>query len=226
MLKNVRYRRYAQITPAYPLLPRRPFVELFLFKRLSMLRFFTLFIVLVSLPVMSKEWTQKIDRTSFEAAKNSSDYIRFEVFSTKVGIFTSRIPGYVLSAQASAQVSDNAVSQMEIKMKSSSLNTDSDSRDEKLHELCLSVKDFPDIKVLIEQNIVIGEEVNVPAKIFIRSKTKNIQVKLKTMREGNTLFATGEATLGLKELEIPDPSIAIAKLENKINIIFKLQVSQ
>ena len=174
----------------------------------------------------NSNWGQRFDFKNFEAAKDSSHNIRFEVFSTKVGIFTSRVPGYVLQANAEAVRDGVKLTDMKIVMQASSLNTDSEARDEKLHQLCLETESYPQIEVNLPGPVQIGSEGSFAGTIVIRGKTKPIQVKMKLSEHEGVVYASGESELGVKELEIPDPSIAIATLENKINIIFKLAVSE
>ncbi len=164
-------------------------------------------------------------RADFDAAKNSAEYIRFEVFSTKVGIFTSRVPGYALEVKAFADLNQERVSAMNLVIEAKSLDTDGDARDEKLHNLCLEVAKYPLIKVSVPGAALIGSEVILPGVIHIRGNEKPIKVRLKTERVEGELIAEGEALLSVSALEIPDPSIAVAKLEDKINIFFKLKLS-
>lgn len=169
-------------------------------------------------------WEQRFQFENFEAAKDSTHSIRFEVFSTKVGLFTTRVPGYVLQANAAAKRAGTALTEMKIVMQANSFNTDSEARDEKLHQLCLETKTYPLIEVNLPGPAQIGSEGTYAATMMIRGKTKPIQVKMKLSEHDGVVYASGEALLGVKELEIPDPSIAIATLENKINIIFRLAV--
>lgn len=181
--------------------------------------------LLLSTHLIAGEWVTQIKREDFGSAKNNSEYIRFEVFSTKVGIFTSRVPGYVLEANAVAEVGADEVKNMKLILNSKSLNTDGESRDEKLHGLCLEVEKYPEIEVSIKEGLALNSEQTMPAIIKVRGKEKPIQVKVKVEKKDTEMFATGEALLSVSQLEIPDPSIAVAKLDDKINIFFKLKLS-
>lgn len=171
------------------------------------------------------EWQSTIKRDSFAAAKNNSEYIRFEVFSTKVGIFTTRVPGYVLAGEASAELDRDQVSAMKLRIKAASLDTDGEDRDEKLHHFCLEATKYPEIIVNIDGPLALGKDALMPAAMEIRGKKKTIKVQLQVEKVGEELLASGEAKLSVSGLEIPDPSIAVAKLEDKINIFFKLKLT-
>ncbi len=190
-----------------------------------MKKILVLFILAFSCSLFASEWTSSFERENFSAAKNHSEYIRFEVFSTKVGIFTSRVPGYVLKGTASAQLNESLVSEMKLNLKAASLNTDGESRDEKLHSYCLEVEKYPEIIVEIDESIELGQKAVKTAQIKIRGEKKPINVELKVEKIADELVASGEAVLSVSKLEIPDPSIAVAKLEDKINIFFKLKLN-
>lgn len=169
---------------------------------------------------------QKFSFDSFEKAKKASNKLKFTVVSTKVGLFSSDVDGYALQFDTIAEMNDKTVKGMAIRIPSAQLNTDSGSRDDKLHELCLSAKKYPEIIVKIngEYDYTTGKAQKLPATVNIRGKEKPTTVEIEASSNGDFLLVEAKSIWKLSEMEIPDPSIAVAKLSDEIKIYVKLQL--
>lgn len=187
--------------------------------------FFIIIFFSIHQSIFAKEIKHEANIKSFEAAAKNSNQLKFSVESTKVGLFSSDVPGYVKSFVARANLNGKMISNMELILKSDSFDTDGDSRDEKLKELCLSSQKYPEIKIKLLKDYELGSgEVKIPAEVEIRGKKKNEEVEIEIKSNGDFLIVSVESEWSLKEMEIPDPSIAIAKLSDEIEIDVKLQL--
>jgi polyisoprenoid-binding protein YceI len=178
-----------------------------------------------SLSVFAQDKARKYQYSSFEEASKAAPSLKFIVESTKVGLFSSDVPGFVKKFTASARLEKNKLSNLEIKFNVADMDSDDSSRDTKLHTLCLSKDKYPQLKVSIPGPHILDEGEKERDAVFnIRGKDKKIKIKLKLERVGEKIIASGKANLSLKALEIPDPSIAIAKLSDLIRIEFRVVV--
>lgn len=173
------------------------------------------------------EFSKDFSFKDFNQAKGADSYLKFTVESTKVGLFSSDVDGYVLNYKATVSENKNELRKLLVSFPAKSMNTDHESRDEKLHNLCMGANDFPEIKVSINGPLSVnGEKQVVDALFTIRGKNKTSPISLILKREGKHIYAEGKTVLSLKEMEIPDPSIAVAKLSDDIRIEFKLDVEE
>ncbi len=161
-----------------------------------------------------------------------SEGLSFMVTSTKIGLFSSQVSGLVKNYKAQGLLTQESVEGMEVIFPILSMDTDQESRDKKLHELCLGSPQFMDIKIMIQGPVKISpteaNEEEVMGVIFIRGKEKNIKLKIKifksTLNNEAWLRSEGQTILSLKELEIPDPSILVAKVSDEIQVKFKINI--
>lgn len=180
----------------------------------------------LSSSVLAGELNQSFQFKSYEEAKKNVNQLKFTVVSTKVGLFSSDVDGYALKFEAKANIKASELEKMTIVFPSSALNTDGESRDEKLHELCLSAKKFPNITVTIQgkYNFEKAQKQSLPAIVNIRGKEKKTSIELEASSNGDFLAVSAKSIWKLSEMEIPDPSIAVAKLSDEIKIHVNLQL--
>lgn len=183
-------------------------------------------IILCASTLHAQEITKSFSYQNFEQAKSAPNQLKFTVVSTKVGLFSSDVDGYALEFSANSKMDPQNLSDMTLIIKSAGLNTDGGSRDEKLHDLCLSAKEFPEIKVQIvgPYNYQTGKKQSLPAIVTIRGKEKQANVELEASSNGDFISVSAESVWKLSSMEIPDPSIAVAKLSDEIKIHIKLQL--
>jgi hypothetical protein len=149
----------------------------------------------------------------FDKAKSAESFIRFDMESTKIGLFTTGFSGVVKKFTINR---DQATT---LTFKVVDMDTDIDSRNDKMWEQSFDYKNHPEIKVEIQDAPVVGEN-TMKAKIYLRGYTKEFPLKVLVTKTENGLLAKGSAVLKISELEIPDPSIAIAKVRDEINLEF------
>lgn len=82
--------------------------------------------------------------------------------------------------------------------------------------LCLDVSNHPKIQIKLSQPIEIGAgEREIPATISLRGEEYPLTLKVKLDSE---MAADITGKISIKELKIPDPSIAIASVRDSIDI--------
>ncbi|MBF0365706.1 MAG: YceI family protein [Oligoflexia bacterium] len=164
---------------------------------------------------------------SYNEAEAASDQLLFTMKSTKFGLITTSFQAYVKSFIVSGEVNNDNYQNISIAFPAKSIDTDVDARNEKMLDLCLEEKKYPTITVTIPGplKLTTANYSDLDATILLRGKNRPFKISFEWKKENNNLIVSGKATLKLSELEIPDPSIAIAKVEDEININFKISLN-
>ncbi len=167
----------------------------------------------------------EVSNENYVEAKKNSQFIRFDLVAWKVGIFKSTFKNYVKNYKVTFQREGTRAKNVEIVFKVSDMDTDIEGRNEKMWNFCLSMAEFPEIRVVLTTDIELNrsEEQIVPAKIKIRGKEYPLDLYIKSEKKGDEYHLVGKSTASLKALSIPDPSIAVASLEDTVQIYFELQ---
>lgn len=233
--RNRAYQNYLNTVVPFPGFPRLPLVNLWskIAKNIQevLMKFMksfsaTLLVLILILPfsIRSETISQFYRFDNFDQAEGASNYIKFTVESTKIGIFSSDVPGFAkrFFLKTDFDFKKNESKNMIAEFKILDLDTDNSSRDEKLWNFCLDEKKHKKIKVMIVEpyKLSSGEKM-VKGKIFIRGVEREIDISLKIERKKNIIIVKGKSLTTLSSLKIPDPSIAIAKLSDDIKIDFK-----
>ena len=180
----------------------------------------------------AEELKGNLSFSNYEQASVASSQLKFTVVSTKVGLFSSEVDGYVkaFSYRSGYDSQNKILRDMTISFDPKMMDTDGESRDEKLHAKCMEADKYPTLKVVIKGPAFLKDmrERTYAAKVYIRGKEKDAQVKMKTSYDENTgeIKVMGESTWSLQQMEIPDPSIAVAKLSDEIVIRFQLMIKE
>lgn len=162
--------------------------------------------------------------SSFDQAAKNPNFIRFQIESKKLGLFSSSFEGYAKQFQVEAKVNGDTIQKATLVIPVKQISTDLYARDDQMWNLCFEEKKYPEIKVEISNQIVPkGQEKMVPAKVFIRGKEKEIQVRLKNSSDSSQLRFEGLTHLSFSLLEIPDPSIGVASVKDAIDVNFAFQ---
>ena len=210
-LKEKRLKRnsaYIEYSKNVPLLPLKVLI-------------FLISLILIG-PLQAKELSQKFEYKNFVEAKKSKNRLQFIVESTKAGLFSSDVDGYVKSYSYSADLDEKnqILRNMKIIIKTISMDSDNESRDNKLHNLCLSHQSYPSIEVSLNGPFFLKSSRSQKLKgiVKIRGKEKDFEIELSSQSEKNRIIVSGKSTWSLKKMEIPDPSILVAKLSDDIRI--------
>lgn len=156
---------------------------------------------------------------SFEEAKSSPTYFKFAGKSTKLGLITTNFEGYARESRLDFDSDSKLIKNITLTIKSSSLDTDNNSRDEKLREKCLQPEKYENIIVQIPVLSLVENEQTVPGTMKVREKEVPLQITIKKSKDDEF---SGETRFKISEAGIPDPSIAIAKVQDEIKIKFNV----
>ena len=174
---------------------------------------------------MAKDYKSTFSYEDFFKAKSAINFMRFDMESTKFGMVTTAFHGVVKKINLSYKLKKNVVSHAIISFKAVDLDTDVNGRNKKMHDLCFTKDKYPDIIVTLNAPIKVGTtQKSIPATMNIRGQNKDIKIIIDVIKKGKKLIVTGLSQTGLKELSIPDPSIWVAKVKNKIEIKFNFEL--
>jgi len=180
-----------------------------------------LFSFLITLSVGAK--SLEINNKNYEEAKANKSFFQFAGKSTKFGLVTTTFEGYVKKFALQFDEENNNLKNIELNFLVKNLDTDNDSRNEKMWDLCLEEKKHPKIKILVPQ-INLKEKIQqIPGTMIL--KDKNIQIVLYVKKMSEKVFL-GETKFKLSELGIADPSIFVAKVSDEFKIFFQVDLTQ
>jgi len=97
----------------------------------------------------SKEIT--VESKSFEDAQKQESYFKFIGESKKFGLISTSFEGYAKKFTLSYDEKENFLQEISLLIDLKKLDTDNDSRNEKMWDLCLNTKEFPSLKIKIEK---------------------------------------------------------------------------
>lgn len=183
------------------------------------------FLILLTGSLMAKEYLLKRENSDFNACTKNDEYLRFKIESTKMGLISTKSSGYVKNYKVKAEYENEVFKNIKITFKSKDLDTDYVARDEKLHELCLDSDKYKKMNVKIPGPVQLGNK-EYSGTINVRGKDHKIIVTLNVEKKNEKFYIKGDSTMNFKKLEIPDPSIPIAKLSEEIWVDFVLYFNE
>jgi polyisoprenoid-binding protein YceI len=148
-------------------------------------------------------------------------YLRFVLHSRKAGFINTAVEGYVRDFHVSYEWTGDAARRAQAHFATRELRTDNSGRDEKMWTRCLDADRYPEIEVQLDGDVPVGRSVDVPGRIRIRGAWHSLRLSAHVQRAHGTLVLGGEATVKLSELDIPDPSIWIAKVDDTVQLVFQ-----
>lgn len=186
---------------------------------------FLLLLFLLSTSLVAKEYFQNFSNEDFYKAKTSVSYLRFDMKSTKLGVMTTDFFGVAKKFNIRFSNKDQFIESASVNFKISDLDTDVNDRNKKMYNLCFDYKKFPELTITLMKPVKINSEAIVPAVMQVRGKKKDIELKVKIVQKENKLIVSGVSQVSLKALEIPDPSIWVAKVEDRFELNFSIELS-
>ncbi|POB13441.1 YceI family protein [Halobacteriovorax sp. DA5] len=187
------------------------------------MKYYKIVFILIFLQVSNISASQlSLKYESFEQALNAQNRIIFNMSSTKAGVITTDFQGVVKVASITYKKNKNGrYKDISIKIDAKELDTDNESRNEKMYEKCLEVNQNPHIIVRIPGPVRLGE-LN-PGIIEVRNKKHSVDIFIeKNIAADGKISLVGKSVLSLKKLEVPDPSIWIATVHDDIEVNFYL----
>lgn len=164
--------------------------------------------------------TQNFKSASYKEAKQSESFIRFDMTSTKLGIITTSFDGYVKQFTLDGDLQQDSLAEgARVEFSVADLDTNTESRNEKMWNHCLDTKNHPKIHLVLNKGLPLGRETSViPAMIFIRGYEKPLVLTGKGQKTTKGVEFDFSGDLSIKDLGIPDPSIVIASVRDNIKV--------
>ena len=196
------------------------YLELFFEKK----RFFPfLFLVCFSFHSMAAEMSYHFG--NYDEARKSKSFIKFESTSTKLGFITTSFDGYAKDIKITYTQSDDQISALMVMIPVKSLDTDINSRNDKMSSEVLEAEKYPNLLVTISENIPLTPGEHTANMIFtIKDKKLTKAVQYNVLVVDGKKSISGSTNLGLKEMGLPDPSIAIAKVRDRFDLTFAVNL--
>lgn len=188
------------------------------------MRYLLAVLILLSFPCFG--FDQHFEYANYEKAEEAESFIRFDMESTKLGVITTEFSGFVKKFDIHNEIDHSGAKNLVVTFKVKNLDTDSDGRNEKMWGLCFDSDKYPEMKVEFPRKIFLKKKSyrDEDAFLYIRGKKYQIKVSFILKNEGEDLLVSGGSKLSLKELNIPDPSIAIASVNDEVHVGFKLRL--
>ncbi|WP_372655209.1 YceI family protein [Halobacteriovorax sp.] len=184
-------------------------------------------ICLVLLIIFSKVEAKNYKFESYDQARNSHDYVMFESESTKLGFITTSYDGYAKDYDVNFKRDGDVLKDIEVRINTSSFDTDNSSRDEKMYESILEIKKFPHMIFKSNNKVILNEGVvEISGELRIKEVEKNIKLKLTVEKKGASFYIKGLAAISLKDFNVPDPSIAIASVRDRHELTFGISINE
>jgi len=165
----------------------------------------------------------KFNYTNFKEAKNENNFLKFVGKSTKFKVFTTEFEGYAKIFTVTYEQNENVIKNISISISARALDTDSDSRNEKMWKKCLDVEKFPNVSATTKDSIELVNEKTGEMEIELSIKDKKLNRKLKysviKATESSSPEVIFSTDFSFIEAGIEDPSILIAK----VGEIFQIQ---
>jgi polyisoprenoid-binding protein YceI len=162
---------------------------------------------------------------NYEQAKKSSDFVKFESESTKFGFITTDFDGYAKAFKVVYDKDLNKINNISVSIDSRSFDTDSESRDEKLHTKIINSQIFSEIIFTANDSIElkVGKS-KLTGVLTIKKIVKESVLDIEIKRNGDAFIILGKTNFGLKAYQIPDPSIAIASVRDRFDVAFQISI--
>lgn len=186
------------------------------------------FLILLTLTfqVHAKQFSQVFDLGTYDQALNNKDFIRFDMESTKAGMVTTSFSGVVRIFKVVFEAENNQILKGVVDFKVGALDTDSDGRNEKMYNDCFNLIAHPNLQINFSGPLTYSEKDKlISGKIKLRGYERPITLKLSTLKKGDIIEVKGSSQISLKQLGIPDPSIWIASVRDRVDIHFKVNLN-
>lgn len=183
-----------------------------------------LLILFIPQNLLADYFSGKYQYNTFEKAKNAKSVIEFTIVSTKLGLFSTTIPGYIRAFKYEGTEKKGLLLNLKVSFKVKDMDTNHRGRNKDLHHSVLNYLIAPKISVYIESLNPNDESVN--AQMSILNKTYPMKISIDFYHlDSSSIEVRGSSRLSLKSLEqlgLKNPSILIAKLDDEIKVNFRI----
>jgi methyltransferase len=188
---------------------------------------FSFLLIFFSLGQLSELKAEELkwDHAEYKQAKGSDQFVKFESTSTKLGFITTSFDGYAKKVSVHYERKNELVTNLKVEIPVDQLDTDLSARNEKMLKEILAHNTHPTITVQSMSPITLKEgqqEVELVYVIKGQSTTKKTTITM--TKQDQIYLIKGHTSVGLKELNLPDPSIAIAKVRDLFDLSFAIKM--
>ncbi len=189
---------------------------------MTKLLYVPLFLLLVQPDIDAKTINLTRNNENYSACVNNKEYIRLKYETTKVGIWSTKISGYIKNYAVQSELNNDLFTNIKVTLNISEIDTNDNDNNKLIYE-SLDYKTNPNIAVQIPGPVQIGQR-EYPATIDIRGKIHPITVNINLVKDEaeNKYIVSGSSVSSLKTLEIPNKSSAMAKLSDPLWFDFNL----
>ena len=161
---------------------------------------------------------------SYADAMKSDCFIKFDMESTKAGFITTSFTGVVKKFNTVFNWNGEEFANALLKINVADMDTDNSARDSKMNEETFSSDKFAELAVQIGGPLKAGVHNNVPGLLTVRGKIKEITLNLEiTVSKDKEYVIKGSSQMSIKQLELPDPSIFIASVRDRVDLSFQIK---
>ena len=187
---------------------------------------FLSFLLGLCLSVSGQNFSKEYSVADFASAEKSADQVYFVLKTTTGFFFSGEVTGYALKFKLDADVNGEVAENPVISFKVVDFNTDNGSRDERMWDEILDKNVSDSVTVKLTDPLRLDEtgEQRLPGTINIRGKDKDFSLAVKVSGNGDSYLVEGSSEVSLETLEVPSPSIAIATVDDKVDLGFKFRV--
>lgn len=190
--------------------------------------YYILAFLMIHMPSTGFTASYDFSSTNYDSAKIADSYVRFNMESTKLGIITTKFTGYLKAFKVNGDLKNETVlSGSSIVFNAKDLDTDVDGRNEKMWDLCLNSSQHPSVQIKLNKEVPLDGTIHeIPATLVLRGNDHAITLSVKAFRENKQFIVDISGELSIKGLKIPDPSIAIASVRDKIELTSHLVIKE
>lgn len=181
-------------------------------------------ILVLILSLSAHAFEAKYDFSEYGDAEKANSFLSFHLDTKKLGLFKSSVTGFVKKFEANGDWKNGQLKNATVSFAAKDVSTDLYARDDKMWNYCFDFKKFEKISLSIkEAQLKDGETVKVMAQMQIRGKMKEVPLEMTMKMNNGKEVVTGSGELSIKGLEIPDPSIGVASVEDLIHVNFRIE---
>lgn len=168
-----------------------------------------------------KAETMIIDHPTYAEARSGINYFKFSGISKKLGLITTSFDGFAKKCELTYDIKENTIRNIVLKIDANQIDTNNSFRDQKLKDTSLKSDSYNHIIIKVEGISLSEKEQMATASMSVRGNEYPIQIQIRKTDENKF---RGTAKLKLSEMGIPDPSIAIAKVNDNIEVEFQIKI--
>lgn len=181
-------------------------------------------LTLFSFSVFAGKVEHNCSSESYAEAMKSDCFIKFDMESTKAGFITTSFTGVVKKFNTFFNWNGEEFANTLLKINVADMDTDNSSRDSKMNDETFSSGKFAELAVQIGGPLKAGVHNNVPGLLTVRGKIKEISLNLEiSVSKDKEYVIKGSSQMSIKQLELPDPSIFIASVRDRVDLSFQIK---